>query len=322
MKQRPLGGTGLTVSQVLLGCGSIGGIGTPASTRGKGLRVDEGLAQIDAADTLGITVLDTADSYSGGISEQVVGLWSIEHPDSEMLISTKVGNLVSPQQRRVTLTAEHITRQFAISEERLGRVDLYLSHGPDDETPIEETLETFAGLLESGRIRGFGACNVSASQLESALIAADRHGLPRYEWVQNEYNLLNRDDESDVWRLVAEHCLGYTPYSPLAGGTLSGRYQQGVAPDPGSRLVVAPGSLRPLDEPTWRGLDLLTTAARRRGVGTAALALAWVTSAPLVTAPLVAPRNKAQFTDVSDALDLTLDPDERAEIATFFDRIS
>jgi aryl-alcohol dehydrogenase-like predicted oxidoreductase len=87
-------------------------------------------------------------------------------------------------------------------------------------------------------------------------------------------------------------------------------------------MVVAPGSLRPLDEPTWRGLDLLAAAAHRRGVGTAALALAWVTSAPLVTAPLVAPRNAAQFTDVSDAIDLTLDPDERAQIASLFDRTS
>lgn len=115
MERVPLGSTGIAVSRVLLGCGSIGGIGSPASTRGKGLSADEGLAQIDTAVSLGINTLDTANSYGGGVSEQVVGRWLADHPEDDIVIATKVGNLVRPDQRDIDLSPAHIFEQIRVS---------------------------------------------------------------------------------------------------------------------------------------------------------------------------------------------------------------
>jgi aryl-alcohol dehydrogenase-like predicted oxidoreductase len=318
MDRRPLGSTGLTVSRVLLGCGSIGGIGSPAVTRGKGLSPQEGLEQIDTAVAIGINTLDTANSYGGGVSEQVVGRWIASHPDADVLVATKVGNLVRPDQQGMDLSPAHIGEQVSASLARLGRIDLYLSHAPDPGTPIEATLEAFAAVLENGQARAIGGCNLSAADLETTLEAAERLGLPGYQWVQNEYNLLTRDDEGDLLRIVRERGLGYTPFSPLAGGVLAGRYRRGAAPPPASRMAIIPGYLPELDESMWDALDAFGDAARRRDVSVAALALAWVLTAPDVTAPLVAPRRPEQFADVQQALEIKLDEDDRAQLAALF----
>ena len=312
----PLGRSGFLVSPVILGCGSIGGIGPPAATRGKGLSVAEGLEQIETAVEAGINVLDTANSYAGGDSERVVGRWSAAHPQAEILIETKVGRVVDSGHQRVDLTRSHILRQAELSQQRLGRIDLYLSHAPDDLTPIEETLEAFAELIEIGRVRAIGACNIDAPRLREALAASDRLGLPRYEWVQNEYNLLARGDEGELFDLLQEQQLGYTPWGPLCGGILAGRYRPGEPAPPGSRLAVAPGPYENrFTTATLAGVERLSREASRRGVSTAGLALAWVMSAQSVTAPLVAPRQPAQWNAVTEGLALRLSPDERARIA-------
>lgn len=318
MDRRPLGRTGLAVSRVLFGCGSIGGIGSPAVTRGKGLSPDKGLEQIDAAVAMGINTLDTANSYGGGVSEQVVGQWLATHPGADVLVATKVGNLVHPDQRGIDLSAAHIAEQVVVSLDRLGRIDLYLSHAPDPDTPIEATLEALAAVVERGQARAIGACNLSAAELETALDVAERNGLPGYQWVQNEYNLITRDDEADLLRIVRERGLGYTPFSPLAGGLLAGRYQRGVAPPPDSRMAILPAAMPDIGPSMWDALDALASVARRRDVSVAALALAWVLAAPDVTAPLVAPRRPEQFADVQQALEIELDEDERAELAALF----
>jgi 1-deoxyxylulose-5-phosphate synthase len=320
MEFRALGRTGVRVSRVILGCGSIGGIGSPVSTRGRGLTPDQGRAQIDAAIELGIRTLDTANSYGGGTSEQVVGGWLAEHPDLDVVVATKVGNLVHPDQTDIDLTPEHIAEQVQISRSRLGRIDLYLAHAPDDRTPIEQTLEAFAAVLEDGFATAIGGCNLDAGQLEHTLDTADRLGLPGYGWVQNEYNLLAREDEDDVLPLIHERALGYTPFSPLAGGVLAGRYRRGEPPPTDSRAAIVPDFMRPLDEKTWSGLHRFSAAAQRRGVSIPALALAWVLSHPDITAPLVAPKDAGQFDDVATALELRLAPDERAELAALFQR--
>jgi aryl-alcohol dehydrogenase-like predicted oxidoreductase len=315
-----LGRTGIEVSTVILGCGSIGGIGSPASTRGRGLDPQQGFAQIDAAVALGVNVLDTANSYGGGVSEQTVGHWVGAHPEADVLIATKVGNLVQPEQSDIDLSPSHIAEQIKVSNSRLGRVDLYMSHAPDERTPLEDTLEAFAAILESGQARAIGGCNLEARQLEHVLDTADRLGLPSYGWVQNEYNLLCRDDESELFEILRDRGLGYTPFGPLAGGALSGRYRRDVPPPPDSRLAIVPDFMPEFDDALWAGLQALAAAAERRGVMVAVLALAWVLNSPDVTAPLIAPRNLAQFADVATALELHLDPDERAELAELFPR--
>ncbi len=155
------------MSRVLFGCGSIGGIGSPAVTRGKGLSPEQGLEQIDAAAAMGINALDTANSYGGGVSEHVVGQWLATHPDADVLVATKVGNLVDPDQRGIDLSAVHIAEQVAVSLDRLGRIDLYLTHAPDPNTPIEATLEALAAVVERGQARAIGACNLSTAELET-----------------------------------------------------------------------------------------------------------------------------------------------------------
>jgi aryl-alcohol dehydrogenase-like predicted oxidoreductase len=315
---RPLGETGLSVSRVILGCGSIGGIGSPARTRGKGLAPEEGLRQIDAAVAIGITTLDTANSYGGGVSEQVVGRWLAAHPDAEVLVATKVGNLVHPDQTDIDLSARHIADQIEVSLSRLGRIDLYLSHAPDEHTPIEETLEAFAAVLESGKVHSIGGCHLDVRTLERILDVADRRGLPAYQWVQNEYSLLARDDDVELFALLRDRGLGYTPFSPLAGGVLAGRYQRGVEAPRDSRMAIIPEYLRGLDDQIWDGLEGLAAAAREREVSVAALALAWVLTSPDVTAPLVAPRRPEQFADVEAALTIELDEPEREALASLF----
>jgi 1-deoxyxylulose-5-phosphate synthase len=318
MEHKPLGATGLSVSRVFLGCGSIGGIGSSSSTRGLGLTVDEGLEQIEAAVRLGVTVLDTANAYAGGESERTVGQWLAANPDDGVLVATKVGNIAEPGQSDMDLSGPHITRQARASLARLGHIDLYLSHAPDGSTPIEETMEAFAELVEAGSVKAIGACNVSVAQLSEALAASERLGLPRYEWVQNEYNLLARDDERALLAVVGDHGLGYTPYSPLAGGVLAARYRAGEPPPPGSRLAVAAHPGHTPDAATFAGLGLMQEDARRRGVTMAGLALAWVLSSPHVTAPLVAPRRPQQWEAVTEGLSLRLDPDERDRIGRWF----
>lgn len=318
MDRRLLGRTGISVSRVLLGCGSIGGIGSSPAGKGKGLSRVEGLEQIDMAVELGVNTLDTANSYAGGVSERVVGEWIALHPAADVLVATKVGNLVDSRQVAPDLSPAHISVQLAESLRRLGRVDLYLAHTPDPTTPIEQTLETFTAAVESGQVRAIGACNLSAAELEAALDAADRLGLVGYQWIQNGYNLLDREDEADLLGMVRDQGLGYTPYSPLAGGVLAGRYERGLPAPARSRMGILTGAAPELDDSTWRGLTGLQEAARVREVSMAALALAWVLSVPEVTAPLVAPRSPDQFADVEEALRIDLSADERAELTALF----
>jgi aryl-alcohol dehydrogenase-like predicted oxidoreductase len=230
------------------------------------------------------------------------------------LLAWKSSSAVSSSSRGYSVTSRPKGKR-----PRLGRIDLYLSHAPDPGTPIETTLEAFAAVLENGHARATGGCNLSAAELETALDAAERHGLPGYQWVQTEYNLLTRNDETDLLRIVRERGLGYTPFSPLAGGVLAGRYRRGAAPPPDSRMAILPSSLPELDESMWDALEAFGERARRREVSVPALALAWVLTAPDVTAPLAAPHRPEQFADVQQALEIEMDEDERAELAALFD---
>jgi aryl-alcohol dehydrogenase-like predicted oxidoreductase len=304
----------------LLGCGSFGGIGSDLETLGHGLNEAQAFEVLDAGTALGINVLDTANSYAWGESERIVGRW-LAARDADVLVATKVGREVRPGWEGIDLSFDRVLEQFELSRKRLARdrVQLYLSHVPDDHTPVEQTLAAFGTLIEQGSVDAVGACHVTAEELRRALAAAERRGLPRYEWVQNEYNLLTRRDEEELLAICADHGLGYTPYSPPAGGVLSGRYQAGAPLPPDSRVAVRPGPYAHLlTRENLDGVSALAAEARRRGVSLSGLALAWVPSHPQVTAPLVAPRRVDQFDAVQEALALTLDPDERDQLVSLF----
>lgn len=321
MDSRPLGRTGVSVSEFIFGAGAIGGIGSSPATRGHGLSPDEGLARLDEAHDLGISVIDTADAYGGGESERTVGRWLAERGAADALVCTKVGSVPRADGTgALDLSPAHIERQLAQSIDRLGRVDLYLSHAPDPDTPVAQTIEAFTQARAAGKIRAYGVCNVSAALLEEILAAADRAGLDRPGWVQNAMNLLARADEQDVLPLAAAEGLGYTPFSPLAGGVLSDRYLDGTPPAPGSRIAVAGDRYYP---GMHTGANLARVAAlrelaRSRQVSVSGLALAWLRAHPLVTAPIVSPSKPGQWQAVREALAVDLTEDERAEISAIF----
>ena len=244
---------------------------------------------------------------------------SAEHPSSSAARSTGRPATGDPEDRG--LSRERILREIEGSLERLrtDRLDLYLTHEPDPETPIEETLRALDELVRAGKVRAFGASNVDVVQLVEALETSDRHGLARYQWVQNEYNLLERGSEDGVLSVCEREGLGFTPFSPLAGGWLTGKYRSAEAYPPGSRMTLRPEPYEQLqNERTFRALQAFETAAAAREVEPAALAIAWVLSNPQVTAVVVGPRRPEQLDTILTALELPLSPPEREELSGLF----
>jgi aryl-alcohol dehydrogenase-like predicted oxidoreductase len=324
MERRELGTTGIEVSSVALGCGNFGGIGSAPAFFGQGESEEEASAVMDAAWELGITLFDTADAYGGGRSERAIGRWLARRgPEvrERLVLSTKVFHSVEGDPADRGLAPERVRRQIEGSLERLGveRVDLYLIHAPDPETPIGDTLEALDGLVRAGKVGAIGASNQTAAQLEEALRASDERGLVRFGWVQNAYSLLERGDEAGVLPLCAREGLGYTPFSPLAGGWLTGKYRRGESYPAGSRMTLRPEPYRELaHERTFAGLEALEAEAGRRGVDLATLALAWVLNNPLVTSVILGPRRPDHLEPARRALDLRLSESERDELGGFF----
>ena len=326
MTFKRLGHTGLRVSAVGLGCGNFGGIGSAPALFGKGESEQDAFAVLDAALEMGINLFDTANAYGGGRSETYVGNWLSQKGSSvrtQVLVSTKVFNPVGPHPNDRGLSRRHVMQQIHASLKRLQTdyVDMYLIHGPDPDTPIEETLRAFDDIVRAGKARYVGACNMTASETGEAHAIGDRLGLARFGWVQNNYSLLERDDEREVLPLCARLGLGYTPFSPLAGGWLTGKYRTHGDYPAGSRMTLRPEPYAGLAQPaTFAALDRLREEAARRGVSMAGLALAWVMSHPVVTAPIIGPRRPDHLDPVREAMDIRLTGAEREHLATFFAR--
>jgi 1-deoxyxylulose-5-phosphate synthase len=277
---------------------------------------------MDGAVARGITVFDTADAYGGGRSERWVGDWLAERGDHDVLLSTKVFHSVEGDPADSGLAPDRVRRQVEGSLRRLGRdsIDLYLTHAWDEETPIADTLGAFDELVRAGRVGAVGASNIEAEQLEAALAASRDRGLVRFEWVQNPYSLLDRSAEDVLFEICEREGLGFTPFGPLEGGWLTGKYRRGQPPPAGSRMTTRPEPYLHLDsERVYRGIERLEAEAARRGVHMAALALAWVLSHPLVCGAVLGPRRPEQLDVIRDGLALRLTADERAELAGLFD---
>lgn len=314
-----MGRTGLEISRIGLGCGNFGGVGSAPELFGQGESEAEAFALMDAAWAAGITFLDTAASYGGGRSERWVGAWRSER-GVPVLLSSKVYWSVGGDPDDRGLSRERILREIEGSLERLGveRLDLYLTHEPDPETPIEETLRALDELVRAGKVRAIGASNLSAAQLEEALETSDRLGLARFGWAQNEYSLLQQD-ANGVLSVCEREGLGFTPFSPLAGGWLTCKYRRGEGYPPGSRMTLRPGPYEALtSDETFDALEAFEAAAGKRAVEPAVLATAWVVSDPRVTALVVGPRNSEQLDSALEALSLPLSPGERDKLAGLF----
>jgi len=320
-----LGATGLTVSRIALGCGGFGGIGSTPRFFGAGESETEARALMDAAWEMGITLFDTADAYGGGRSEEAIGRWLRDRGSevrSRIVLETKVFHSVVGDPSDRGLAPARVRRQIEGSLSRLGvdHVDLYLIHEPDPRTPVGETLAALDDLVRAGMVRAIGACNVDAAFLESARNAGGGQGAPRFQSIQNAYSLLDRAAEAEVLPFCAREGLGFTPFSPLAGGWLAGRYRRGTPPPDGSRMTLRPeGGRRYQNERTFEALDRLEAAARARGVDTATLAIAWLLGEPRVSSLIVGPRRPEHLEPARRALDLKLGANERAELSALFE---
>ncbi|MBI3242121.1 MAG: aldo/keto reductase [Chloroflexi bacterium] len=325
MIYKNLGRTGLKISAVGLGCGNFGGIGSAPAFFGKGESEEEALALMDAAWEMGINWFDTANAYGGGRSETYIGNWlkaKGSRVREQLVLSSKVFNPVGDGPNDWGLSRRHILQQVEASLKRLhtDHLDMYLTHEtPDPATPLDETLRALDDLVHQGKVRYIGASNMPAWLMTKALWISDKHNLYRFDWVQNNYSLLERDDEKEMLPLVADQGLGYTPFSPLAGGWLTGKYKTMSDYPTGSRMTLRPEPyLKFLKQETFDGLARLQAEAEKRGVSLSGLALAWVMSHPLVTAPIIGPRKPEHLAPVREALEVRLSGEERDVIAGLF----
>jgi aryl-alcohol dehydrogenase-like predicted oxidoreductase len=295
MERAYLGQTGVRVTRIILGCGNFGGIGSTPELFGKsGESRDDAFAIMDAAWEAGIRTFDTADAYGGGRSETFIGDWLREKGPAareELVLATKTFNPMDAGED-YGLAPARVKRQVESSLRRLGveRLDLYLTHAPDPEVPVAETAGALDERVAAGKIGAYGMSNVNGTELREALAAGT------FGWVQNSYSLLDREAEQEVLPLCGEHGLGFTPFSPLAGGWLTGKYRRGEPPPPGSRMTMRPEPYAHFHDPAvFDQLEELERSAVERGTTMATLAIAWLLGNPLVTGVVIGPRSPAQL---------------------------
>lgn len=320
MDYRRLGPTSLELSRIGLGGGNFGGVGSAPELFGQGESEEEAFALMDAAWAAGVNFFDTAPSYGGGRSETWVGRWRRDR-GADVILSTKVYWSVTGDPDDRGLARDRVLRENAASLERLGvdRVQMYLTHEPDPETPILETLEALDGLVRSGKVEAIGASNVTAEQLLEALETSEAHGLARFAWVQNELNLIAPAAQDDVREICRREGLGFTPFSPLGGGWLTGKYAQDVPYPAGSRMTLRPEPYQQLVAvQIFRALDAFRGFADELETEPATLALAWLLAQPDITAVVVGPRKPEHLRSALAALDLELTEARRDELASVF----
>src|SRR5262245_10373452 len=325
MEYRRLGTTGLKISRLGLGCGNFGGMGSAPAFYGMGDSEQEAFALMDRAWDAGINFFDTADAYGGGRSEALIGRWLTQtraNVRARLRLTSKVFTPVGPGPNDRGLSRRHILRQVEASLVRLqtDRLDMYLIHEPDPDTRLEETVRALDDLVHAGKVLYVGASNIEAWRLARGPRISDKESRHRFEWVQNSYSLLDRAAEHEVFPLCTDQGLGFTAFSPLAGGWLTGKYDREGPYPPGSRMTLRPEPyLHLLTETTFAGLRHLEKAARERGTAMSTLALAWVLHHPQMTAAIVGPRRPEHLDSFLSAIDLPLTDDEARGLARSFE---
>jgi aryl-alcohol dehydrogenase-like predicted oxidoreductase len=236
-------------------------------------------------------------------------------------VSSKVFNPVGPGPNDRGLSRRHILQQVDASLARLqtDRLDLYLIHEPDPDTPLEETLAALHDVVRAGKVLYVGASNIEAWRLARALWISDVRKLVRFEWVQNSYSLLDRAPEREMFPLCDECGVGFTAFSPLAGGWLSGKYRSPGDYPKGSRMTLRPEPYAHLvSDRVFRGLSAFGDEARSRGVDITALAIAWVLHQPRVDAAIIGPRTPAQLDAAVSATSVALSDADADSLAGLF----
>ena len=305
-----LGSAGMKVSRICLGCMTYGS----KRWREWVLEEEEGRPFIKRALELGINFFDTADMYSLGRSEEILGraLKDFGPPRPDLVLATKIFFPMGDGPNQKGLSRKHIMEAIDASLRRLGTdyVDLYQIHRFDPETPIEETLEALTDVVKAGKARYIGASSMYAWQFARMLYTADRHGFSRFATMQNHYNLVYREEEREMIALCRSEGVGVIPWSPLARGLLAGnrkaRTLRSQADDYAHKLYT-----READD---RVVDCVEALAKRRGVPPAQVALAWLLHKPGVTAPIIGVTKPHHLEDAIAALALKLSDQEISEL--------
>jgi len=302
---RNLGRSGLKVSRACLGAMNFGtSSNAPCDER-------EARSIINAFLDAGNNFIDTANVYTGGQSEEVVGR-AVKGRREKVVIATKGRGPQGEGPNDIGLSRLHLTRALDASLKRLGvdYVDLYQVHFPDADTPIEETMDTLAGFVRAGKVRYIGCSNFSGSQIVEAQWAASRqNGIP-FVSLQPRYSLIAREIESDVLPACGRHGLGTLVYSPLAGGLLTGKYRKGEEPETGTRYarnVAWAGGV--LTERNFRIVEVVKQVAKELDTTPASVALAWVLSRNHVTCAIIGPRTLEQLKENLPGFALILPPE-------------
>jgi aryl-alcohol dehydrogenase-like predicted oxidoreductase len=314
MEYRALGRSGLRVSVLTMGTMTFGGRGGFADVGSTD--VDEARRQVDQCLAAGVNLFDTADVYSGGLAEEILGQ-ALKGRRDEVLVATKVRMSMGDGPNDAGLSRYHIVTGCEASLRRLGtdHVDLYQVHEWDGLTPLEETLEALDLLVRSGKVRYVGVSNYAGWQLMKALGMASMLGLPRFVSQQIYYSLQAREAEYELIPAAVDQGLGVLVWSPLAGGLLSGKYRRDRQPPAGSR------GLTDWNEPPVRDsdalyeiVDVLVSIGESRGVSAAQVALAYLLGRPAVTSLVIGAKTGEQLADNLAAADLVLTADERGRL--------
>jgi aryl-alcohol dehydrogenase-like predicted oxidoreductase len=318
MEYRSLGRSGLRVSVLTMGTMTFGGTGGFAAVGSTD--VEEARRQVDQCLEAGVNLVDTADVYSDGMAEEILGQ-ALKGRRDQVLVATKVRMPMGDGPNDAGLSLHHIVSGCEASLRRLGTdyIDLYQLHEWDGHTPIDETLAALDLLVSSGKVRYVGVSNYASWQLMKALGIAERLGLPRFVSQQIYYSLQAREAEYELIPAAVDQGLGVLVWSPLAGGLLSGKYHRDRQPPAGSRHLTDWNEPPVRDQETlYDTVDALVSIAEEHGVSAAQVALAYLLGKPAVTSLVVGARTSAQLADNLSAADLILTAGDRARL----DRVS
>ena len=310
MQYRKLGRSGLRISAFTLGTMTFGGKGDFAKTG------DTDLAgarrQLDLCIEAGINMFDTADIYSAGVSEEILGA-ALKGRSDDIMVTTKARFTMGKGANDAGLSRYHLIRACEASLRRLGRdhIDLYYLHEWDGQTPLDETLEALDTLTRAGKIRYTGVSNFSAWHLMKALSVAERDRLIAPVAQQIYYSLQAREAEYELLPLSLDQGIGVQVWSPMAGGLLSGKYRRGRPQPAGTRQIEKWGEPPVHDiEKIYDVVEVLVSIAEARNISAAQVALAWVAQRPAITSIVIGARTEAQLVDNLKAADLVLSAEE------------
>ena len=313
MEYRQLGRSGLRVSVLSLGTMTFGGLGGFSNVGATG--VAEARRVLDRCIEAGVNLVDTADIYSNGVSEEIVGE-IVKGRRHDLLIATKCRFPSEAGANGAGSSRHHISRSVEASLSRLGTdyVDLYQLHGWDGQTALEETMAALDSLVKAGKVRYVGCSNYSAWHMMKALAVSDRLGLERFSSQQIYWSLIGRDAEVELVPAALDQGLGTLVWSPLAGGLLTGKYRRGAKPSEGRHLT-------DWDEPpiydeskVYDVIDALVEVAEAHGVAPAQVSLAWLLSRPSVASVIVGARSEEQISGTLPAADLKLSADQLSRL--------